>query len=65
MMAHHASWIIHFGPIPAGERVLHRCDVTLCVRPDHLFLGTLGHNSFDMAAKGRGRNQFGPWNIHY
>jgi len=53
--AHRASWIAHRGPIPAGIRVLHRCDVRLCVNPAHLFLGTAQDNMQDMLRKGRGR----------
>lgn len=47
------SWQIHFGEIPEGMQVLHRCDIPLCVRPDHLFLGTQRDNVLDMFAKGR------------
>lgn len=53
--AHRASWEIHVGPIPPGMQVLHRCDVTNCVRPDHLFLGTNQDNTNDKVAKGRHR----------
>lgn len=51
--SHRVSWLIHFGPIPPGLFVLHRCDNPPCVRPDHLFLGTQSDNLADMRAKGR------------
>jgi hypothetical protein len=43
-----------YGPIPSGMLVLHRCDVRLCVRPEHLFLGTQVENVRDRDTKGRG-----------
>ncbi|MGW2169160.1 HNH endonuclease signature motif containing protein [Streptomyces sp. NPDC001705] len=58
-LAHRASWLLLFGPIPDGLHVLHRCDNRPCVRPDHLFLGTRVDNMQDMAAKGR-RGRTGP-----
>lgn len=51
--AHRLSWTINVGPIPDGLKVLHRCDVRNCVRPDHLFLGTQDDNMKDCATKGR------------
>lgn len=53
MGAHRASWIIHNGKIPAGKCVLHKCDNPSCIRPDHLFLGTLADNVRDMDKKKR------------
>ena len=60
--AHRIAWILTNGPIPHGEGfhgicVLHRCDNRLCVKPDHLFLGTNHDNVIDMWKKGRGN----PW----
>ena len=51
--AHVVSWIIEFGQIEKGLMVLHTCDVKLCVRPSHLFLGTGWDNIQDMIKKGR------------
>lgn len=62
--AHRASWILHYGEIPGKLLVCHHCDVKLCVRPDHLFLGTHSDNAQDCIRKGRpfaGRTTFGPY----
>ena|SRR5208282_4874728 len=50
---HRLSWARFRGPIPDGLFVLHKCDVTSCINPDHLFIGTATDNNHDMCRKGR------------
>ena len=52
LAAHRLSYEIAFGAIPPGQYVLHKCDTPLCVRPDHLFLGSQTDNLLDMTLKG-------------
>ena len=51
--AHRAAWEEWREPIPPGHKVCHRCDNSLCINPDHLFVGTQRDNIRDMHAKGR------------
>lgn len=53
VVAHRYAYETWNGPIKRGEVVCHRCDVTSCVNPSHLFAGTQLENVQDMDAKGR------------
>jgi len=51
--AHRVAWMLWRGEIPVRLQVCHSCDNTLCVNPNHLFLGTQQDNIDDMMKKGR------------
>ena len=51
--AHRVAWELTYGKIPDGLFVLHCCDRPLCVRPEHLFIGTHADNVRDRDEKGR------------
>ncbi|MFK0294786.1 HNH endonuclease signature motif containing protein [Streptomyces sp. NPDC090442] len=46
-------WQAHHGPIPAGMVVRHKCDRSICARPDCLTLGLPVDNSQDMSRRDR------------
>lgn len=52
LLAHRISWILHIGPVQKGMCICHHCDNPCCVRPSHLFVGTIGDNNRDAAQKG-------------
>lgn len=53
---HRLMWeLTHSESIPDDMMVCHTCDITNCINPHHLFLGTCLENQQDMTRKGRGR----------
>lgn len=58
VLAHRVAWeLVHGVEVPAGMVIRHRCDVSLCVNPAHLLLGTPLDNVNDQ--KERHRLTFG------
>lgn len=55
-------WELTYGLIPFGMCILHKCDNRKCVRPSHLFLGTVKENNIDMMNKGRWKRYAPAWN---
>lgn len=52
-LAHRFSAMLHFGMFDRRHVVMHTCDNTRCVRPEHLRLGSPSANTRDMYDKGR------------
>lgn len=57
--AHRDAYERANGPIPEGMVVRHKCNVRLCINPEHLVLGTVAQNADDRTKAGRTRNQHG------
>lgn len=55
ILAHRFSWEqFNHSLIPKKGCICHKCDIPLCVNPDHLFLGDRIINTADREQKGRG-----------
>lgn len=50
---HRVAYQLFVGRIPDGMNVNHVCDNHLCVKPEHLWLGTQRENVHDAMLKGR------------
>lgn len=67
---HYISYVYHFGPLPEGFEVMHRCDNRRCVNPSHLKAGLHWQNAADMVGKrrstrGRPRYEMTPCDVRY
>ncbi len=51
-LAHRAVWEEMHGPVPTNRYVLHKCNNSMCVNINHLYLGTLSNNTLDQVKAG-------------
>jgi HNH endonuclease len=57
VLIHRYTWEqTHKRKVPKGWVVRHKCDVTLCINPKHLVIGTQRDNAMDAVKRGRHGN---------
>lgn len=53
VLVHRISYKLFVGPLLDSEDVLHKCDNSLCIRPDHLYIGDDVDNARDRTERNR------------
>lgn len=51
--AYRLSYELHFGAIPDGAHICHKCNTPTCVNPDHIYAGNPATNAADALRSGR------------
>ena len=52
ILAHRLAWKITYGDIPEGLLILHKCNNSSCVNPQHLYVGNQSNNMLDRTKSG-------------
>lgn len=63
--AHRVAYELHYGPIPEGKIICHRCGNPKCVNPAHLYAGTFHDNNVDRIDHGRQAGGARPGEKHH
>lgn len=56
-LCHRVVWILWKGNISEKVKVCHKCDITCCCNPEHLFLGSQQDNIHDAISKKKFENR--------
>lgn len=59
-LAHRVNYAHRYGPLPTWLFCCHTCDVTSCINPDHLYLGTHEQNMRDFSRSGIRKGEGNP-----
>lgn len=55
MKAPRVAYLLTHGGLPDDRLACHHCDTPLCVRPDHLYMGTHADNMRDRLERGKAK----------